>query len=90
VDVAWIRDFVRVAIGVAGALSIYRGYRLFCRPNARLMNGILGALLAVMGMGILTAEIRGIGRPRTTESAPVHRTKPVGTGRHKPSGDWLV
>ena len=89
-DVAQIRELARIAIAVVGALSIYCGYRLFCKPSAQWLNAISGALLTIFGMGVLTADVRGIGRPPVSQAAPLHHTKPVGTGRHKPSANWLV
>ena len=89
-DAAQIREFARVAIAVAGALSIYWGYQLFFRPSAQSIYAISGAVLAVFGMGILSADVRGISHPVANQAAPLHHTKPVGTGRHKPSADWLV
>ena len=89
-DVAQIRELARIAIAIVGALSIYWGYRLFCKPSAQWLNAISGALLTIFGMGVLTADVRGIGRPPASHAAPLHHTKPVGTGRHKPSANWLV
>ena len=89
-DVAQIREIARIAIAVVGALSIYWGYRLFCKPGAQWINAISGALLTIFGMGVLAADVRGIGRAPASYATPLHQTKPVGTGRHKPSVDWLV
>ena len=89
-DVAQIPAFARIALALVGALSIYCGYRLFCKPSAQWLNPVSGALLTIFGMGILTADVRGIGQPPASRAAPLHQTKPVGTGRHKPSTDWLV
>ena len=89
-DVAHIREFARIAIAVVGAINIYWGYRLFCKPGTQWLNAISGALLTIFGMGVVTADVRGIERPPASQAAPLHHTKPVGTGRHKPSADWLV
>ena len=89
-DVAQIREIARIAIAVVGALSIYWGYRLFCKPSVQWLNAISGALLTVFGMGVLTADVRGVAHPPASQATPLQHTKPIGTGRHKPSADWLV
>jgi len=91
VDTLW----VRAGIALIGAVSIYLGYKLFCdvpQENRRLTNFVAGALLAVLGLGIVLTEIRAMGateqahrrlhRSRSTEvgsyDQPVlHRTKAV-------------
>lgn len=87
-DVAEIRELARIVIALAGALSIYWGYKLFCKIQR--IDVVSGALLAIFGMGLLTADARAIDRPAAVPRAPLHHTKPVGTGRHKPSTDWLA
>jgi hypothetical protein len=65
-DIAQTHEWVRAALAVAGALSIYLGYRLFCGLSYRnswsilLTNLASGALLAIFGLGILIAGVRGI------------------------------
>jgi hypothetical protein len=60
-------------MAVAGALSIYLGYRLFCDSayqKSRVRHLVSGALLAVFGLGILIADVRGL-------RAASHRAQPV-------------
>jgi hypothetical protein len=60
---------VRLAIATGGLLSIYLGYKLFCDVPFRkgrtfrtifLLNLVSGAALAIFGIGVLTADLRGI------------------------------
>jgi hypothetical protein len=66
---------VDILMAVAGALSIYLGYRLFCDSvyqRSRVRHLVSGALLAVFGLAILIAGIRGIpaaARPDAHSSA---------------------
>ncbi len=62
-------EWIRVAMAITGALSIYLGYRLFCdisHQDARaplsglLTNLVSGALLAIFGIGILIADFRSV------------------------------
>lgn len=51
---------MEILSAVAGALSIYLGYRLFCDSayaQGRIRHLMSGALLAVFGLGILIADI---------------------------------
>jgi hypothetical protein len=60
-------------MALAGALSIYLGYRLFCDSayqKSRVRHLVSGALLAVFGLGILIADVRGL-------RAASHRAQPV-------------
>lgn len=67
-DIAQTHEWVRAVMAIGGALSIYLGYRLFCdiafqkpaRRSILLTNMASGALLALFGLGILVAEVRGI------------------------------
>ena len=54
--------WVRVALALVGAVSIYLGYRLFCdlSPKNRLTHLFVGALLAIFGLGILFADSRSV------------------------------
>jgi len=54
---------VDILMAIAGALSIYLGYKLFCDcayPKSRIRHLMSGALLALFGLGILMAEARNI------------------------------
>jgi hypothetical protein len=69
-------DFAQTGIAVLGALSIYLGYRLFCdlagqraRLPVLLTNLVSGALLALFGLGILIAGVRGI-HPQSRHAHP--------------------
>ncbi|HWF12032.1 MAG TPA: hypothetical protein VG297_26370 [Bryobacteraceae bacterium] len=46
-----------IFLAVAGALSIYFGYRLFCHSR-RWTTLMAGAFLALLGMGMLVADVR--------------------------------
>ncbi len=76
-DAAQIRELVRVAIALAGALSIFCGYKLFCEipfarnRSAHVIQGVSGAALALFGMAILIGDVRSISSSPTT---PSHRT----------------
>jgi len=64
---------MHLAMAIAGVLSIYLGYRLFCDSayqKSRVRHLVSGALLAVFGLGILIADVRGL-------RAASHRTNPV-------------
>jgi hypothetical protein len=59
-------------VAAVGASCVYAGYKLFCglpalsdgprasRASVLLLNVVPGALLALIGMGLLTAEARGL------------------------------
>lgn len=86
-DVTQIRELVRVAIAVAGAFSIFLGYKLFCEiPSGKnrsipVINGVSGAVLALFGMAILVADVRGISnQPIAQSQQTVHHAKPADTG----------
>jgi len=54
---------VEILMAVAGALSVYLGYRLFCDcayQKSRVRHLVSGALLAVFGLGILIADVRDL------------------------------
>ena len=66
-DFAQTPALVRLGIGLAGALDIYLGYRLFCSAprqpgftgagRVRMIAGMgTGALLAVFGMAVVVAD----------------------------------
>lgn len=79
-DTLW----VRAGIAVIGAVSVYLGYKLFCdipQESRRLTNFIAGALLAVLGLGILLTEIRAMG---ATEEAHhrLHRSRSTEVGSY--------
>jgi hypothetical protein len=69
VNIPQTHEWVRAAMAVAGVLSIYLGYRLFCniaaqrtlRRSILLTNMASGALLALFGLGILVADVRAVG-----------------------------
>ncbi len=64
-----IGSWVRLTIAAGGLLSIYFGYKLFCDVPFRMgrtfrtifvLNLVSGAGLALFGVGVLTADLRGI------------------------------
>ena len=77
-DIAQTHGWIRVAVAIAGVLSLYLGYRLFCdlspheprtTRSALLTNLVSGGLLAVFGLIILIADVRGM-RTHSTVAHP--------------------
>ncbi|HVW84530.1 MAG TPA: hypothetical protein VHB50_07605, partial [Bryobacteraceae bacterium] len=72
-DANQIRELGRVVIAAAGCLSIYLGYRLFCDASFRMRrslvfaNVVCGGALALFGMGLLVADLRGMAAPDSAE-----------------------
>lgn len=63
---------MNILMAVAGALSIYLGYGLFCDSayqKSRIRHLVSGALLALFGLGILIADARGIRAARPDSPA---------------------
>jgi hypothetical protein len=92
---------VRLAIAVAGILSIYCGYRLFCglpyrRSRAVLwFHGLSGAIFAIFGMAILSADASSL-RNEAVKVRPAHH-RPAEAGsfvtpgaRQHYSANWSV
>jgi hypothetical protein len=64
---------MHLAMAIAGVISIYLGYKLFCDSayqKSRVRHLVSGALLAVFGLGILIADFHGL-RTATHRSHPV-------------------
>lgn len=81
-------DALHIAIAVLGALSVFLGYRLFCDSPMRILSG---ALLALFGVAILSADLVGMRSHLITRSRPAtHHAKPAGLSRHAASTDWFV
>ena len=81
-------DVLQIAIALLGALSIFLGYRLFCYSPVRLLSG---ALLALFGVAILSADLIGLRSHGVIAPRPTtHHAKPAGMNRHKASTDWFV
>jgi hypothetical protein len=81
-------DVLQIAIAILGALSVFLGYRLFCETPVRLLSG---ALLALFGVAILSADLIGLRGHAAIESKPAtQHAKPAGLNRHRASGDWFV
>jgi hypothetical protein len=79
---------LQIAIALLGALSVFLGYRLFCESPVRILSG---ALLALFGVGILSADLVGLRSHAVAESKPaIRHAKPAGVNRHKASTDWFV
>jgi hypothetical protein len=64
-----VASWIRLAIAAGGLLSIYLGYKLFCDVPVRIgrtfrrvviLNLVSGVALALLGVGILTADIRSM------------------------------
>jgi hypothetical protein len=69
-------------MAVAGALSIYLGYGLFCDSayqKSRVRHLVSGALLAVFGLGILIAGVRDLRTARLDSHAGLHDWKKKST-----------
>jgi hypothetical protein len=69
-------------MAVIGILSIYLGYRLFCDSayqRSRFRHLASGALLAVLGLGILIADVRSL-RSADRGSAPAVQKKSTAEG----------
>lgn len=57
-------NWMRLGMAAVGCISIYLGYKLFCdgtQESRRLTTFVAGALLAIFGLGLVLAEVRGIG-----------------------------
>jgi hypothetical protein len=62
-------EWMRAVMAIAGALSIYLGYRLFCdvshqkspRLSVFVTHMASGAMLALFGLAILIADVREMG-----------------------------
>jgi hypothetical protein len=70
-------------MAVAGALSIYLGYRLFCDSayqESRVRHLVSGALLAVFGLGILIADFRDLRTTRPESQAARYKRKSTKEG----------
>lgn len=70
-------------MAVAGALSIYLGYKLFCdiaHPKNRIRHLVSGALLAVFGLGILTSEVRNIRTASAWSHTTLRKKRPTEEG----------
>ena len=91
---------MNIIMAVIGTLSIYLGYRLFCDSayqRSRFRHLASGALLAVLGLGILIADVRGISAA-AQGSAPALRKKSTAegsfqapkVGKHIKSAEHLV
>lgn len=80
VDTLW----VRAGIVLIGAVSVYVGYQLFCnvpQENRRLTNIVAGALLAVLGLGIMVMEIRAMGANEQAHRR-LHRSRSTEVGSY--------
>lgn len=81
-------DVLQIVIAMLGALSVFLGYRLFCGTGVRLLSG---ALLALFGVAILSADLIGSRRHVAVQSHPsTHHATPAGLNRHTASTDWFV
>jgi hypothetical protein len=81
-------EVLRIAIAILGALGILLGYRLFSGSPLRIVSG---ALLALFGVGIISADLIGLRNHGVVETRPpTHHTKPAGMSRHRASTDWFV
>ncbi len=70
-------------MGVAGAIGIYLGYRLFCDSayqRSRVRHLVSGALLAVFGLGILIADVRSLRTPGPDSPSARYKRKAAKEG----------
>ncbi len=81
--------WLRLAIMAIGGVSLYTGYRLFCdTPQVSehrlrvvvLRNFVAGALLAVLGLGILFTEARAFAAQSHEARRSWNRKKPAQQG----------
>ena len=84
-DATWLK----LAMMAIGGVSLYMGYRLFCdAPQAGeervrsvvLRNFVAGALLAVLGLGILFNEARAFASQSHEAHRRWNRTRPTEQG----------
>lgn len=59
---------------IAGLLSVYFGYRLFCSISRRALSTVSGAVLAMFGMAILVGEARAFATHTTHPVSGTHRS----------------
>jgi hypothetical protein len=74
-------------MAVAGALSIYLGYGLFCDSayqRNRVRHLVSGALLAIFGLGMLIADVRNLRTARLESHAAWHKGKSTKEGSFEP------
>jgi hypothetical protein len=84
-DATWLK----LAMMAIGGVSLYTGYRLFCdAPQASeerirgvvLRNFVAGALLAVLGLGILFHSARALAAQSHEAHQGWNKTKPTERG----------
>jgi hypothetical protein len=87
-------DVIQIAFAIVGAISIFLGYRLFCDGalgKTRMIQLASGALLAIFGVAILSADLISVRSRSAPEIRPnTHHAKPAGTHRHNSSTAWLA
>jgi hypothetical protein len=83
-DATWLK----LAMMAIGGVSLYMGYRLFCdapqvseeRRSIVLRNFVAGALLALLGLGILFHEARAFAAQSHEAHRGFNRTRPTEEG----------
>ena len=92
---------MNILMAVAGILSIYLGYRLFCDSayqRSRVRHLVSGALLAVFGLGILIADLHDLRAARHDPQAARYKRKSTKEGsferpavhRRASASEWQV
>lgn len=83
-------EFVQITAAIIGTLSIFLGYKLFCEVPRPLLVAS-GALLAVFGVALLSADFSSIRHHSVTGTQPaLQHARPTGVDRHKTVTDWFV
>ena len=91
-DAALLEAGLKIAMMAIGGISLYIGYRLFCDTprvsQARahsvvLRNFVAGALLAVVGLGILFTAARSLAAQNHEAHRRWNRPKPAQQGSYE-------
>ncbi len=62
---------MHISLLIAGLLSVWFGYRLFCNMSRGSLSSISGAVLAMAGIFVLVGEAKAFAGHRTTAVAAV-------------------
>jgi hypothetical protein len=65
---------MHISLLIAGLLSIWFGYRLFCSMSRGSLSSVSGAVLAMAGIFVLVSEAKAFAGHRPTAVTGVHRS----------------
>jgi len=65
---------MHISLLIAGLLSIWFGYRLFCNMSRGSLSSVSGAVLAMAGVFVLVGEAKAFAGRRTSTVTGVHRS----------------